>query len=354
MRYKLQCVKCGAEYDSSYGSQICGACHDILEVVYTQKKRIKLNGSSNFWEYEEFLPDGKYEHVILGGTRLTKSRDRDNLLLKLEIDNPTRSFKDRGSVIEIGKAIEYGYDEIVCASTGNMAYSLSYYAEIHDIPSKVFVIGKVNKDKMRDIREVGNADVTRVKGDFNAAQRSALNYYSKHKNSFLAGDYCYRKEGQKTIAYEIMAAIKGIDYIFVPVGNATLLSGLLKALEQLERDKAIERVPRIVAVQARGSSPFVKAFNSNAAVKYEVPHTVADAIEVGMPTYGNMAIPALRKNGGSAIAVDDKELIREQKFFYEEYGIIAETAAVAGIVAFKKARIPTNKKCVAIVTGGNV
>ena len=269
------------------------------------------------------------------------------------MQNPTHSFKDRGSIIEVSKAIEYGYDEVVCASTGNMAYSLAYYAKIHGIKSKVFIAGGANRDKLRDIRETHDADITKVRGDFTKAQALAIRYCQKRMNAFLSGDYCYRKEGQKTIAYELMATMKGIEYIFVPVGNATLLSGMLKALEQIKKDTNT-RIPRIVAVQSRECSPFVDAFNDRRKLRYQRPRTKADAIAVGLPTYGEIAAAELRKNRGVAISIPDSELVREQKEFYKKYGMIVELASVTGIAAFKKLNIDEDKKCVAVITGGNV
>ena len=351
MRYHLVCVGCGTEYESDYDSQICRKCSGILEVIYDGKDNFRLDGES-FWNYERSLPDGKYRKLALGSTPILKNLKHRNLLMKMEVINPTRSFKDRGSIVEISKAIEYGYKDIVCASTGNMAYSLSYYAAIHGIKAKVFVVHHANKDKIRDIRETGSANLTIVKGDFTNAQTAAINYAKRNKRSFLTGDYCYRKEGQKTVAYEAIAAVGDLDYMLVPVGNATLLSGILKALDQIK--KTGKRVPKVIAVQSKECSPLVDAFLKQRKVAYVRPKTIADAIAVGMPTYGDISIRALRATGGGAIAIEDKDLSKEEKRFYERYGMIAEPASVSGLLAFEKMKSLHASKCLAVVTGGNI
>jgi len=352
MEYSLKCLRCGKEYSSAYSSQVC-ECGGLLEVVYKSNPARQLRRHRSFWDYEPLLPKSSYSRYVLGSTRLVRSHESESLFLKLEIDNPTRSFKDRGSVVEIAKAFEYGYDEIVCASTGNMAYSVSYYAKIADIRARIFISSNANADKLRDIRSTGDAKITQVNGDFNMAQRFAEKY-AKENGAFLAGDYCYRKEGQRTMAYEIMEQMPDVTHIIVPVGNATLISGILKALDEMKGANIIKRYPKVVAVQAEECMPFVKAFKSAKGIKYEKPRTKADAIAVGMPTFGAQAISALKRIGGTALTVSDKDMLREQKKFYDEYGLIAELAGVASVAAFRKLDIKEDDKVVAIVSGGNV
>ncbi|MGC8586981.1 MAG: threonine synthase [Candidatus Micrarchaeia archaeon] len=352
MNYTLKCLKCGREYSSTYPSQVC-ECGGLLEVVYEDNPAKHLKRHRSFWDYEPLLPKSSYSRYVLGSTRLVRSHESESLFLKLEIDNPTRSFKDRGSVVEIAKAFEYGYDEIVCASTGNMAYSVSYYAKIAGIRARIFISNNANADKLRDIRSTGDAKITQVKGDFNMALKVAEKY-AKENGAFLAGDYCYRKEGQRTVAYEIMEQLPEATHIIVPVGNATLISGMLKALKEMKSAGIIKRYPKVVAVQSEECKPFASAFKSGRGLKYERPMTKADAIAVGMPTFGPQAMAALKEIGGEAVTVSDKDMLREQKKFYEEYGLIAELAGVASVAAFRKLDIEEGAKAVAIVSGGNV
>ena len=351
MEYHLECNACNARYSRRHPYQVCPACGSVLEVVY--EGRPTLGRLSNeFWDYESVLPEGEYRHYDLGGTRLLKAHD-PRLMLKLELENPTRSFKDRGSVVEIAKAHEYGFSEVVCASTGNMAYSVSYYAKLVGLTAKIYISNNANRDKINDIRKVGDADIERVNGDFTKAQHLAERY--AHRNgAFLTGDYCYRKEGQRTLAYEIMAQAPRVTHVIVPVGNATLLSGILKAIREMKFAKLIRNAPTVVAVQAVRTDPFVKAFKSGKRIRYVKPSTKADAIAVGYPTFGDSASAELRNQHGTVLAVTDAEMRTEQKRLLDEYGLVAELAGVASIAAWRKLRLGPNSLAVAVVSGGNV
>ena len=221
MRYHLRCLECDSTYSMEYPRQLCDKCGGILEVVYLEEPNTKIL-RKDFWSYETFLPDSSYKHYKLGNTTMLRGKE-ENLFFKLEMENPTKSFKDRGSVVEIRKALDYGYDEVVCASTGNMAYSIAYYAKLAGIRTTIFVSKNANWLKIRNIRETRDAKIIRVDGDFTEAQGRAMKY-AKRMKAFLAGDYGYRKEGQKTLLYEIMAELPNAANILVPVGNFRLLS----------------------------------------------------------------------------------------------------------------------------------
>ena len=352
MRYHLRCHQGGEEYDSDYDSQICKKCDCFLEVLYDHKVP-RINGSGKFWNYRQALPDCDYPDYELGSTRLMASHDLQNVSLKLETDNPTRSFKDRGSIIEISKAVEYGYKEVSVASTGNMAYSIAHYAKLAGLRVKAFLSNAANKDKVNFIMAEHDAKVVHVKGDFTTAQSLAIKYANK-ANAFLVGDYCYRKEGQKTMAYEIIDQLPNTDRIMVPVGNATLISGIAKGLTEMKAAGKISRLPMLVGVQSKGCAPLVTAFKSDNWVKYVVPKTAADAIAVGYPTFGNQAVEDLKASKGDAVAVSDADLKSEQERFRKEYGLVAELAGVAGIAAVRNSNYGKNERIVSIVSGGNV
>jgi threonine synthase len=328
--------------------QLCTKCGGILEVVYPRLAKVR-SLKKDFWSYEAFLPDSEYRHYKLGNTTLLKAREED-LFLKLELENPTQSFKDRGSVVEVAKALEYGYDEVVCASTGNMAYSVAYYAKLGGIAATIFVSRNANWLKIRNIRETRDANIIKVDGDFTEAQRRAIGY-TKRREAFLTGDYGYRKEGQKTLLYEVIAELPKVRNILVPVGNATLLSATYKAATELKRTGLLGALPRLIAVQASLTNPLVAAFNRNRKVRYQKPLTEAGAIGVGYPTYGDQAIEGIRATKGTAIEVTDQEMEVERKAFYREYGLQAEMAGVATLAAFR--RIEPEGASVAIVSGGN-
>ncbi|MGC8568234.1 MAG: threonine synthase [Candidatus Micrarchaeia archaeon] len=355
MEYEMVCRSCGKKYPSSYNKQVCESCGSILEVVYLAAPKSSDFKGDGFWSYANLLPDSKYRNFEVGSTRLIQSHESSSLYLKLETDNPTNSFKDRGSVIEVSKALEYGYDEIVCASTGNMAFSITYYANILGIKARIYISNNASVDKINDIKAIGDAKIIKVNGDFNKAQGEAA-AYAKKAGAFLAGDYCYRKEGQKTIAYELLKHSK-FDAIFVPIGNATLISGIFKALKEMKNSGFIDYMPKIIGVQASGCDPVVKALSKNTSIKYIVPRTKADAIAVGFPTFGDQGVEAIKSTKGFAYSIKDSELEKAQHSFIKEYGLVAELggiAAYAAALASISEGKMKGKRIAAIVSGSNV
>ena len=151
-----------------------------------------------------------------------------------------------------------------------------------------------------------------------------------------------------------MNQLPDATHIIVPVGNATLISGVFRALKEMKATGRIKRLPKIIAVQAAGSDPLVRAFKSGNKIKYVLPKTEADAIAVGFPTFGDQALEALRETKGDAIAVSDREMEREQDRFYEEYGLIAEPTGVASLAALRKMKVGREDKVVCVISGGNV
>lgn len=348
MDYGLRCRSCKEPFTMYFRKQLCDSCGGILEVEYKSRPAIK-ELRKDFWSYEPLLPKGEYKHYKLGDTTLLQSVE-EGLFLKLESENPTKSFKDRGSVVELAKALEYGYDEVVCASTGNMAYSVAYYAKLAGIRSTIFVSRNANWLKIRNIRETRDAKLFRIDGDFTEAQRRAISY-AKRKEAFLVGDYGYRKEGQKTLIYELLAEFPDVENVLIPVGNATLYSASYKGLTELQKYALSGAHPRLIAVQASLTDPLRVAYEAGRRVRYQKPRTDAGAIAVGYPTYGDEAIEGVKATKAMVVDVTDKEMEEERKAFYREYGLQVEMAGVASVAAFRK--VPLEGKSVAVISGAN-
>lgn len=348
MKYILKCLSCGENFGSEYDKQICKYCDGILDVVYIQKP-LFVDKMKSFWDFERLMPNSTYQHYDVGDTRLIKQDN--NLYIKKEFDNPTHSFKDRGSVVEIAKAIEYGYDEIVCASTGNMAYSLAYYGKLMGLKLRVFISSNANKDKIRNIKKIHDAVIINVDGDFTKAQHMAL-AYSKKTGCFLVGDYCYRKEGQRSVSYELAYQIKDLDAVFIPIGNATLFSAMFKGFNELYNFGIIKKIPKMIGAQAKNCAPVANAIKSK-KITYVKPKTAADAIAVGMPTYGYEALSAIKSTVGDIGVISEKDLVDAQSYFYKQYGLIAELGGIAALAVYKKFNF-SNQRSAIIVTGSNI
>ncbi len=362
MDYKLTCTKCGHEEgDTRFRCKKCGA---ILEVKY---EYAKLSPSSVFKKnkkgtarYLNLLPIKKLATLGEGNTSLRKITPKSipdvDLLLKLEMENPTKTFKDRGSVVEISKALELHVKTVCCASTGNMGLSVAHYAKHFGIKAVIFLSRGASKAKIAKIRAQG-ARIAYVDGDFNAALNGAEAFANK-TGAFLCGDYHFRKEGQKSVAYEIAEQTKGRmpDYLFVPVGAGTNFSGIYKGLIELKRYKVISKLPRMIAVQSETCAPLVTAYKNNKRIEHVVPRTAADAIAVGYPTFGFEVMEAIKGTKGSAVSVSDNE-IKDAVRMLEEYGVYSELGGGAGFAGFLRMYNQNNKafkgKRVAIIITGN-
>jgi threonine synthase len=359
--YRLVCTGCGKE--AGYSSFRCSYCASILEVKFDYDtlvlpKDFKKSASEHY-KYLPFFPIERFRiRSREGGTPITMQKALGkNIMFKLETENPTHSFKDRGSVVEVNRAIELKAGAVCCASTGNMGISVAHYARIAGIKCTIFLSHDANADKVAKIKRNG-ARIIKVKGDFNKALGSA-EAFARKTGAFVCGDYHYRKEGQKSVIFELIEQLhyNVPDFIFVPVGNATLLSAMYKGLMEFRRFSLIGRFPRLVAVQSERCDPLVRAYNSGTKVKYAKPRTIADAIAVGFPTFGFEGIRALRSTKGIGLSVTEQE-IKNAVTELDSLGIKAESGGAAGFAGFRKAygdkkSLFQNKKIVVLVTGNN-
>jgi len=205
---------------------------------------------------------------------------------KLESYNPTGVFKDRGSLLEISWAVQHGYKAVVCASTGNMAGSVAAYAARAGLECYIFVPEGVPIGKLSMMIAYG-AKVVAVRGSYNDCVRLA-EHLAQEYGYFLTGDYALRAEGSKTQAYEIVDQLhwQVPDWVVVPMGNGTNISGIAKGFQDLLELGLITRLPRLIGVQAEAASPIVEAWQhqrDNAIAAEMMADTVAQAANAGNP-----------------------------------------------------------------------
>ncbi len=363
MRFEIACTSCMTEYDRDSPAFRCESCGSLLEVVYDygtlelppgfDKRRITQA------KYQPFFP-AKLASMNEGGTRLVRLKSRleggARVHLKLESENPNKSFKDRGSSVEIGRAKELGFKEVCCASTGNMGLSIARYAKVARIRCTVFISKDANKEKLGKIKKAG-ARLVLVNGDFNKAITAAEAFAVKRK-IFLCGDYHYRKEGQKGVMFEILEQFRYRvpDYVFVPVGNATLLAAAYKALHEFRGLGAIHAYPKLVAVQSKECAPFVDSWRGKRRIEYVKPKTHADAIAVGFPTFGLEARSGIEHTEGTAVSVSDNEIEAARAALWKA-GIGAEPGGAAAFAGFlsmsKKRRSDFKGRDVVVIVSGN-
>jgi threonine synthase len=366
----LQCVSCSRRYPRDEMRYRCD-CGGSIEIIYDYEELIgRINWadlrkrSFCHWRYREFYPDMKKKNIITlgeGGTpivrsgSLVKKAGVQELFFKMESLNPTGSFKDRGSTIEISQAKEYGAKDLVCASTGNMGASVAAYSARGGIGCTIYVPHITPKIKLLQM-EAHGAAIRRVRGDYTEAANVARREFEEH-GIYLAGDYPYRSEGEKSVGFEIADKLgDDYDYIACPIGNGTLLHGIWKGLKEMKKVGLIGRLPKILGVQADECNTVVKAFlDGTDHIEPVIPHTLMDAVACGDPLDGVPALIALKQSGGTGIAVSDNEASCVRDILAKEEGIFAELSgalSTAGLLkACEQGLIPEGSRVVSIITG---
>ncbi len=277
--------------------------------------------------------------------------------VKHEGHNPTGSFKDRGMTVAVSHAKAIGARVIACASTGNTSASLASYGATAGIPAMVLVPdGKISTGKLAQTIAYG-AKVVQVAGDFDAALR-LLRQLTEEFDVYLANSVNpFRPEGQKTIVFEILADLdwQVPDIIALPGGNLGNTAAFGKALSEAFQVGLIDRLPRIVTVQAAGAAPFA-AYYASGFDHYEpvTPDTIATAINIGAPASVDRARRAIELTGGIVTRVTDEEIL-DAKAVIDGSGIGCEPASAASLAGVRKLvemeEIPDDATVVGVLTG---
>jgi threonine synthase len=319
---------------------------------------------SSMWKYLPLLPiNNPAEFVTLREmpTPLVKSKLLGkafnlDLYFKVEGKNPTGSFKDRGSSVEISVAKEYEAKSVILASTGNMAASCACYAARAKIPCYVIIPETTPIAKLAQVMAFGGTIIP-IQGDYNLAADFAKKM-ALEQGFYLAGDYAFRLEGQKTAAFELIEQLnyQVPDIVIVPVGCGTNIAAYAKGFREYYELGLIDKLPQLVAVQAEHAASVVKSYNRREKTVTPLSHatTVASAIAVTDPVDGLKALDALYSTQGYAISVSDEDILRMQYFLSQEEGWFVESAAATTIAALSQ--LVENydcqgKKIVCILTG---
>ncbi len=267
----IHCAECGKDYPLSFSSARC-TCGGSLEVTMDYKKLSRLKRKDilarpfNHSRYAEFFPVRKLVSVQEGGTPLVRSKRIEKefrlafkLWFKYEAQNPTGSFKDRGSSVEIARALEKKAKHVVCASTGNMGASVSAYSAMSGLKCSILSPEDTAFVKMEQILAYG-ARLYHLKGDYTEAAKTVENLCKK-KSLYMLGDYLWRREGTKSVGYEICDQMKAIDYVVCPVGNGTLISATWKAFQEFYTLGWLKKLPVISGIQSSRCSPVYQDFS---------------------------------------------------------------------------------------------
>jgi threonine synthase len=381
---ELVCLVCGRR-EAPGNVQTCPACgpagifdvrYDYDAVARVLTREALATRPANHWRYRELLPvrpDTTPPPLHVGWTpvhdapRLAAWAGIDRLFLKDDGRNPTASFKDRASSVGVLKALEFGYDTIACASTGNAASSLAGMAASVGLRARIFVPARAPEPKVTQLLVFG-ATVFRVNGTyedaFDLCRASCERFHWYNRNS---GTNPFLVEGKKTAGLELAEQFSAgtflpggalPDWVVVSVGDGCTIGGIAKGLHEFKRLGLTSTMPRLLGVQAAGASPIVKAFHDRTDVTPSGSDTIADSIAVGTPRNWRRALAWVRASRGSLIAVDDAEILEAMKATARLGGVFGEPAGVAGVAGLRRAVaagvIPPDARVAVVVTGNGL
>ena len=296
---------------------------------------------------------GEGDTPLVRSGRLEAEAGCEALYFKLESCNPSGSFKDRGMVVAVAKALERGDQAILCASTGNTSASAAAYAAHCGLRCYVIVPhGRIAEGKLAQTVAHG-AKLLAIEGNFDDALRLAREVTERHPVALVNSVNPHRIEGQKTAAFEIVDALGDApDAVCLPVGNAGNITAYWRGfVEYFQREQAM-RKPLMWGFQAAGAAPLV---HGNPVAD---PQTVASAIRIGNPASWQLALAARDESGGSIDSVTDEEILDAYRRLAQDEGIFCEPASAAGVAGLlKKSRESgglAGKTVVCIITGSGL
>ena len=292
---------------------------------------------------------GEGETPLVAARRLSDRVGCPRLYFKLEMCNPTGSFKDRGMVVAVAKAVEEGSQAVLCASTGNTSASAAAYAAHCGLDAFVLVPrGNIAQGKLAQAVAHG-ARVLALDGNFDAALAIAREISRRHPVAMVNSINPYRIEGQKTAAFEIVDALGDApDLLFIPVGNAGNITAYWRGFVEYYRAEIAVKKPRVMGWQAAGAAPIVRG------QPVENPETVATAIRIGNPASWKGALAARDESGGAIDTVTDDEILEAYRLLAQEEGIFGEPASAACVAGLLKAAPSldlADKTVVCVLTG---
>ena len=310
-------------------------------------------------KYKDYLPltdDTPIFSLGEGDTPLVKSRHIvdlvgcEELYFKLEGCNPTGSFKDRGMVVAVAKALEAGGNSLACASTGNTSASAAAYGAYCGIPTTVIVPkGNVARGKLAQAVAYG-ARIMLIQGSFDHAMQLVRDLTERHPIVLVNSINPHRLQGQKTAAFEVVEELgTAPDYVFIPVGNAGNITAYWMGFQEAYHNEWTSIRPRMMGFQAAGAAPIVRG-----DVVTE-PETIATAIRVGNPASWDKALTARDESGGTIDMVTDDNIMDAYKMLASKEGVFCEpasAASLAGLIKHAKAGLNLKgQKVVCIITG---
>lgn len=352
---KLVCQGCGKAFRASEPVWRC-SCGGLLDLEFKPgfPKKTISHRKPDMWRYREALPIRDSANIVSFGegfTPLVKAElGGRRVLAKLEFLLPTGSFKDRGASLLVSKAKELGLDRIVEDSSGNAGAAIAAYCARAGIACDIYVPESASPAKLAQITAYGAKlhIIPGMREDCALAARKAARrtYYASHSWS------PFFFHGTKTFAFEVVEQLgwKSPDAIVIPVGNGTLLTGTYIGMKELQKAGVIDKLPKLVGVQAKNCAPLHEAWCRKADEIRETRRraTIAEGIAVAQPVRAAQILQAVRNTGGAFVTVSEAE-IRTALIEASRSGFLIEPASAAAVAAARK--VPPCPTLVVPMTG---
>jgi threonine synthase len=370
----LRCRECGADYPQE-PLHVCDQCFGPLEVKYDYgaiaarlDRDAVASRPANLWRYRELLPVERDPVIgphsgftpLVRAERLAAALGVRELYVKDDsVNHPTFSYKDRVVSVAISKATEFGFDTVSCASTGNLANSVSAHAARADLNCFIFIPDNLEQGKIIGSSIYGPRTVA-IRGNYDDVNRLCSEIADKYRWAFVNINIRpYYTEGAKTYGFEIAEQLgwRFPQHVVVPTAGGTILPKVAKAFRELAEVGLVEGpLPKIYSAQAAGCAPVIHALHRGSDLIHPVkPDTIAKSIAIGNPADGYYVLKAVRESGGWGESATDAEIVAAIKLLARTEGIFTEPAGGTTVAVAKKlieqGRIPRDESIVISVTG---
>lgn len=371
----LRCRECGQDYPVT-PVHVCEMCFGPLEVDYdyalirrTMSRQTVAARPTSLWRYQELLPVSRPPTVglhsgftpLIKADRLAAAFGLNELYVKDDsVNHPTFSYKDRVVSVAMSKALEFGFETVSCASTGNLANSVSAHAARAGLRCCIFIPADLEQGKVVGSTIYG-PQVIAIRGNYDDVNRLCSEIADKYGWAFVNINIRpYYTEGAKTYGFEIAEQLgwRLPQHVVVPTAGGTLLPKIARAFEELQTVGLVEggQLPKIYTAQAAGCAPVVTALHKGTDLIAPVkPNTIAKSIAIGNPADGYYVLQAVRESGGWGEAVTDDEIVAGIQLLARTEGIFTEPAGGTTVAVTKKlieqGRIPRDESIVICITG---
>ncbi len=370
----MRCRECSQTYAVG-PDNVCEFCFGPLEVQYdyeaiarvVTRKKIEAR-PRNLWRYGELLPVEGIPRIglhsgftpLVRADRLANALGVEELYVKDDsVNHPTFSYKDRVVSVAITKAIELGFDTVSCASTGNLANSVSAHAARAGLRCFIFIPDNLEQGKVVG-SAIYNPTTVAIKGNYDDVNRLCTEIADRYRWAFVNINIRpFYTEGAKTYGFEIAEQLgwRLPQHIVVPTAGGTILPKVARAFEELIRIGLVRNTGwKIYSAQAAGCAPVVNALHrSSELIEPVKPNTIAKSIAIGNPADGYYVLKAVRKSDGWGETASDEEIVEGIRLLARTEGIFTEPAGGTTVAVTKKlieqGRIPRDESIVISITG---